>query len=249
VPPVGLVGAWSFDEATGSTVSDASGKGNTGTVSGAKRVAGRHGGALWFDGRNDMVTVQSSSSLSLTTGMTLEAWVRPEALGSMWRTVAIKEQTNQLAYALYAGNGRGLPSGHVNNGIDRGLSGTPALTLKRWAHLATTWDGSVIRLYVNGAQVASQSLGGTAVTSRGALRLGGNTVWSEWFHGAIDEVRIYNRALSPAELKADMDRPASTIALAGLNRAATKQIASKRAKKGLRKANNRKRVHRARWLR
>ena len=72
--PAGLVAAYAFDESSGSTVADASGNGNNGTISGATRVAGgRHGGALSFDGVDDMVTVADAASLDLTSGMTLEA--------------------------------------------------------------------------------------------------------------------------------------------------------------------------------
>ena len=77
-PPAGLVGAWGFDEGTGTTVADASPAGNSGTISGATRTAfGRFGGALSFDGVNDMVTIPDANSLDLTTGMTLSAWVNP----------------------------------------------------------------------------------------------------------------------------------------------------------------------------
>ena len=77
-PSTGLVGAWGFDETTGGTTADASGKGNTGTLSGAVRTtAGRFGGALEFDGVNDWVTVNDSTSLRLTTGMTIEGWAYP----------------------------------------------------------------------------------------------------------------------------------------------------------------------------
>ena len=68
-----------------------------------------------------------------------------------------------------------------------------------------TWDGLDLRLYVNGTQVASSALTGTAVASASPLRIGGNSVWSEWFAGLIDEVRVYNRALTPAEIAADRD--------------------------------------------
>ena len=84
----GLVGAYNFEEASGSTVVDASGKGNTGTISGATRITqGRFGKALSFDGVNDWVTINDTASLDLTTGMTLEAWVYPTVNMSHWATV------------------------------------------------------------------------------------------------------------------------------------------------------------------
>ena len=94
-PSSSLVGAYSFDAGTGSTLADASGLGNAGAISGATwTAAGRNGGALSFDGVDDLVTVADAGSLDLTTGMTLEAWVRPTAGGS-WRTVVTKEQSRK----------------------------------------------------------------------------------------------------------------------------------------------------------
>ena len=70
-----------------------------------------------------------------------------------------------------------------------------------------TWDGTTQRLFVNGAQVASRAVVGTLPNSAGALRFGGNGVWSEWFAGRLDEIRVYDRALSQLELQADMTAP------------------------------------------
>jgi hypothetical protein len=206
-PPTGLVGAWAFDEASGTTATDASGRGNTGTISGATRTTGHAGGGLSFNGTNAWVTVADSSSLDLTSAMTLEAWVRPAALGTTWRTVVLKEQTGQLAYGLYAGTDTASrPSANVFTDTDHGLLGPSALALNAWSHLAMTWDGTTLRLYVNGAQASTAALTGTAAVSSGPLRIGGNAVWPEWFSGLIDDVRVYNRALTAAEVVADRDR-------------------------------------------
>jgi hypothetical protein len=71
-----------------------------------------------------------------------------------------------------------------------------------------TYDGSAIRLYVNAVLVASLAgVVGSMPNSTLPLDIGGNNVWSEWFIGRIDEVRLYNRALSLAELQTDMNTP------------------------------------------
>jgi len=78
------------------------------------------------------------------------------------------------------------------------------LTLNQWTHLVGTYDGKYQRLYVNGSQVAQQAQNSLIQQSTGVLRIGGNSLWSEFFNGYIDEVRIYNRALTPAEVSYNM---------------------------------------------
>ena len=73
--------------------------------------------------------------------------------------------------------------------------------------MAGTYDGSTLRLFVNGGQVASTAMSGAIAPSTGPLRIGGNSLWGEYFQGRIDEVRIYNRALTTAEIQADMNTP------------------------------------------
>ena len=83
------------------------------------------------------------------------------------------------------------------------------MPLNAWTHLAMSWDGTTQRLYVNGALVASRAVAGTLPNSAGVLRFGGNGVWSEWFAGRLDEIRVYDRALTQAELQTDMTRAVS----------------------------------------
>ncbi|HWL32781.1 MAG TPA: LamG domain-containing protein, partial [Gaiellaceae bacterium] len=99
------------------------------------------------------------------------------------------------------------PLGQVDIGGERNAVGSASLPLNAWSHLATTYDGSVVRLYVNGAQAGSLPFSGSMAASTGPLRIGGNGVWAEWFAGLIDEVRIYNRALTASEIQQDMQTP------------------------------------------
>lgn len=203
----GLVGAWNFDEASGTTVTDVSGRGNHGTLSAATRVTGKNGKALSFNGINALVTVADSAALDLTSGMTLEAWVRPAKLTGSWRTIVIKERQAHLSYALYAGNDLSRPSGHVYTTRDASTAGPAALPLNTWKHIATTWNGATQRFYVDGVQVGTATLSGGALVSSSPVRFGGNKVWGEYFEGLIDDVRIYNRALSASEVNADRVTP------------------------------------------
>jgi glucose/arabinose dehydrogenase len=205
-PPSGLVAAYSFNSVSGATVADVSGNNNSGTLSGAvATVAGKYGGAVSFDGVNDWVTVADSNSLDLTTGMTLMGWVSPTSTSGSWRTVIFKEGgAGSMDYSLYAGEDGAKPIGQVYIGGEQNAIGTATLPLAAWSHLAVTYDGAVLRLFVNGTQVATRSISGQITPTTGALRIGGNNIWSEWFQGAVDEVRIYNRALSQGEIQTDM---------------------------------------------
>ena len=86
-------------------------------------------------------------------------------------------------------------------------AGTSNIPLNTWTHLAATFDGGSLRFYVNGSLVRTVARSGAIQTSSSPLRIGGNTIWGEYFRGLIDEVRIYNRALSATEIQVDMNTP------------------------------------------
>jgi hypothetical protein len=203
-----LVAAYGFNAGSGKVAADVSGNGNTGAISGARwTTGGRFGQALSFDGVNDWVTVADASSLDLTTGMTLEAWIRPTKLGG-WRTVLLKESIGGLAYALYADNAASRPVGQAAiGGVDRTAVGTSAIPLNTWTHVAVTYSGTTLRFFVNGTEVNSLGVTGSIVTTSSPLRFGGNAVWGEWFAGQLDEIRIYNGPLSQTEIQSDMNTP------------------------------------------
>ena len=205
--PGGLVAAYGFDEGSGSTTADSSGNANTGTLSAATWTsAGKYGPALAFNGTSSKVVVADAASLDLRTALTLEAWVRPTAL-TAWRTIALKERSGGIVYSLYANEPGNRPVGQVDSGGEQNAYGSGSLPLDTWSHIAVTWDGTVLRLYVNGSQAGSTTVGGTLVDSTGPLDIGGNGVWGEYFSGLIDEVRVYNRALGATEIQADMQQP------------------------------------------
>jgi fibronectin type 3 domain-containing protein len=204
--PTGLVAAYGFDEGSGSSTADQSGNGNVGSLSGTLwSTSGKFNNALSFNGSSARVNIADSATLRLTTGMTLEAWVRPSALGD-WSTVILKERSGFYAHALYAATDNGRPSTHVYTGGDNELRGTSSLPLGAWTHLAGTYNGSTLSLYVNGVFAAARPATGSIIANTGPLRIGGNAIWGEYYNGLIDEVRVYNRALSASEIQGDMDR-------------------------------------------
>jgi len=208
-PPVtnvaGLVAAYAFDEGTGTTVADASGKGNVGSISGATWVnTGHFGKALSFNGTSSAIVINDAASLDLTTGMTLEAWVYPTSL-SDWHEILYKGDD---AYYLEASTPVYGPSVGIGNSFTNGvLSGPSPLTANTWAHLAATYDGTTLRLYVNGVQVTSHVWPGPIPSSSYPMTIGADTLHGSYFAGLIDEVRVYNRALSAAEIQTDLNTP------------------------------------------
>lgn len=206
----GLVAAYNFNEGSGATVTDRSGNGNTGTIfQAAWNTTGRTGGSLTFDGSNDYVSIADAASLDLTTGMTVEAWVY-QTRTSGWNTVLLKENGGDLAYGIYSREATNRPSAWIR-GTGQATSttapGTTALTRNAWRHLAATFDGTTLRFYVDGVQVGSQPFSGSVAVSSGPLKLGGNAIWGEFFGGRLDDVRVYNRALTAPQIQADMATP------------------------------------------
>ena len=137
--------------------------------------------------------------------MTIEGWVYPTK-SSGRRTLAIKETARGLAYALYPYGLKGRPSGHASTPKE-GYAAGPKLRLRKWSHLAVTYDSATISTYVNGKLTGTLRQTGKLRTSTYPLRFGGNAVWREWFAGRLDEIRIYANALTEAQIQADMLRP------------------------------------------
>ena len=149
------------------------------------------------------MSVPDNAKLDLTRGMTLEAWVMPTATGG-WRTIMVKQRDRGMSYAMYSSTSTGAGGYIADASAERDLRVAQTLPLNTWSHVATTYDGTYLRLFINGNQVGFLAVAGPIAVGTGALSIGGNAVWGEWFQGRIDEVRVYNRALSSTELKADM---------------------------------------------
>jgi hypothetical protein len=170
--------------------------GNAGTIHGATRTSsGKSGNALSFDGTS-YVSIADSASLRLSKGMTLAAWVRPTVVDKKSRGAISKESSSGVDYALYSSDTSGKVAGRVRVGSASGVT-TGALRVNTWSHLSVTFDGTVLRLYVNGVLANSKSLSGSLAAGGGQLRLGSG------FRGVIDDVRVWNKALTASAIKSD----------------------------------------------
>ena len=154
-PPAGTgpVGAWGFDETSGTGVTDGSGRGNNGTIAGAVRTtAGRFGSALTFDGVNDWVTVPDSASLDLShAGDARGVGVPDRARRRCGGRCCSRSSPASSCTRCTRTTTSPAPPAHLFTTGDLFSNGTAALPLNAWSHLAMTWDGTTQRLYLNGA--------------------------------------------------------------------------------------------------
>jgi len=211
----GLIGYWKFDEASGSSAADSSANGNNGTLkSGVTWAAGKIGGALHFDGVDDHFEVPDSASLNTTTNeISITAWVNRAANQSSWAMVVSRQFANS--------SGDQYLFGFFDNTYHFcvfGCSQGPTAPNDEWVHMAGTYDGTTRRLYINGSEVSGVPVSGIIPIDFkpiiiGAARNNSTTSVQEAFNGKIDEVRLYNRALSAAEILELTTPPNSPISL------------------------------------
>jgi len=167
---------------------------------------------LQFNGAFDsFVTVASAPVLQLADGFTLSAWVNPAAAQPSEPMVIGKEVPGGLPYVLYAqGAGVGPNAFTLIDGSYQNAAAPDVIPSGTWTHIAATYDGTALSVYVNGVLESSAAVEGSLTLGDGPLRIGNNAVFpNEGFAGRIDEVRVYSRALSTVEIQADMETPVS----------------------------------------
>jgi hypothetical protein len=188
---------------------DASGNGNDGTVSGAILTADRFGNpdrAYQFDGVDDGIVVADSATLDITHSITMTAWIKPDSGGTAGQYVVQKRELTQggSVYTLdiYPGTVRSLYRYEGGGTATRYATGSTSIVADQWQQVAATWDGSTITVYINGQPDGTASFThGPIQTSTGDLEIGHYTGGWRYFDGCIDDVRIYNGALSPTEIQ------------------------------------------------
>jgi hypothetical protein len=195
-----LVGWWQFDGDT----QDYSGLGNDGTAIGNPTfVAGTVGsGALNFNGTDDYVSVPNSSSLQLTSALTIAGWIKADSWdsGNDVDPIARKGEGNPNNYQLAVVDGRATLYLDGGEADDDGFVGNTPLNTGQWYHIAATWDGLTVRIYVDGVidNDPSDSRGNPIGTDTRPFYMGGRS-GADLFDGALDDIRIYNRALSDTQ--------------------------------------------------
>ncbi len=219
-PPVdppsnnGLIGYWRLNESSASaSITDSSGNGNSGVArnfvapngptSDVPEIDGANPGAFSFDGVNDVIEIGENSSLRLTNGTYSQSlWIRPTSAANVFRgvlgyqvgTTAGERYPFVYTYGddIYAGFGTG-------GNTWKGVIASNVLDISQWNHIAVTFDGSKMTLFVNGEQVGANSTfaGSRPIATYGRLNIG---AVNNNFLGQIDEVRMYNRSLTQSEV-------------------------------------------------
>lgn len=199
----GLLGHWTFDDGSGSTARDVSGRSNHGSVMGnAKWTKGVIGGALVLDGKDDFVSIANENAFDITGNITVTAWIRVESFTKSWQAIVTK---GDRAWRLHRAGSKGSV-GFACSDLSRDqvgdLLGMINVADGEWHHVAGVHDGDSTLVFVDGVLDASiQSSPNISVNDYPVL-IGANAqASSRLFHGLIDDVRIYDRALSIDELR------------------------------------------------
>ena len=162
---------------------------------------GRIDYAYDFDGSDDAFGTANSSLLQLTTGVTVMAWVRPVSIGAFEKIVAKwRDSGSGSAYVLQVNTGGEIHFDLDTGGVTRLNAGTGKVTTGTWQHIVGTWDGSTMKIYKNGVEIASRSE--TNALSCDTSRLAVGCRWDPslgyrlFFDGDIDQVKVFDYGVS-----------------------------------------------------
>ena len=198
---------WSFDEGSGCTANDLYGtnigtlKNNCPSIS-PSWLVGKNGNALSFNGSSNSVLVNNSVNLNFTTSMSVSAWIKwniNPSTGVAYATIVNKNGDSQYRLQHNATNTK-FEFGLKTNSGDTYVTSTTTPLIGVWYHLVGTWDGSLVKIYVNGALEQTRARTGTMPSSTLPLKIGATSLDARWFNGIIDEVSIWDKALSQEEV-------------------------------------------------
>jgi uncharacterized repeat protein (TIGR01451 family) len=202
VSTAGLVGYWAFNEASGSVAIDGSGLGNNGNIINATRVPGESGGALSFNG-NAYVDLGNNASMNFSGPVTFSAWINPQSIVAANDILSHGYSSSPIqAVFMHIYQGRYEVGSQISDGTAFvAAAAVPAGDIGTFVHLAGVFDGSTWTLYRNGVAVATTPSGAVSTTVNANWAIGARGGGgSQFFNGVIDEVRLYQRALSAAEI-------------------------------------------------
>ncbi len=215
--PNGLVGYWTFDGRNtnwaANTTADVSGHGNTGTMVGmspaTSAVLGRFGQALSFNGTSQYITTVNTANITVSTPFSIGIWEK--GLGPNEELLGTAHNVSPWEGVWFGTNGSGQVFFALQDSSASriAINTTTIPNATQWNHIVATYDGSNnisgFKIYINGIQAAIVNAGGSTsglgTFSNGPWFIGSNASGTGLFSGMLDDVRIYNRALSATEVK------------------------------------------------
>ncbi|HSU54759.1 MAG TPA: LamG-like jellyroll fold domain-containing protein [Candidatus Dormibacteraeota bacterium] len=199
--PSGLVSWWRGE----GNVDDASGGNSGALLNGASFTNSLIGQAFAFNGTTAFIQVPDAANLRFTNAMTVETWIYPRAVGSHYREIVSKWEggVDQRSYTFNI-----QPSGQADFTIGHdGSAGniasamsTNTVPMNQWTHLAGVYDGTTVKLYVNGVLHGTTASPGAIFAGSAPLAIGSTLISGSYFDGFIDEPTVYNRALADSEV-------------------------------------------------
>ena len=194
---------WKFDEGSGTSAIEEL-QNHNGTINGTPQWINVTGGkALQFDGTDDYVNAGNTSSLAFSGSVSISAWINFSNFNNSSATV-VSMHSSLKGYAIIKDTNSNTLGFWCSDGSDDIGVSTNTLSANTWYHIVGTNDGSTSRIYVNGSLANSTSQGGAA-SSTGDLKIGmssDETASSRYWNGYIDEVAVWNDALTAAEVTA-----------------------------------------------
>jgi hypothetical protein len=210
-----LVGLWLFDEGNGTIAKDSSGNGNNGKINNAAWADGKFGKALEFNGIDANVEVEHSPVLSVET-FTLMAWVNIPGFTGGWQTIATQNTDGPTRnYGLFINDGSGLIHYSFTSGNAwQSFNATSNIVDGKWHHIAATYDKTVFKCYVD-SKVDGETPNNLKPDNASMVITIGSWVGGGWLKGRLDEVALYNNALSEAEIQQVMLGLATPVEIKG----------------------------------
>jgi DNA-directed RNA polymerase subunit RPC12/RpoP len=200
--PPGLVSLWSAE----GNANDSMNRNSASLIGAVSYSTGKIGQAFSFNGAAACVNVPDAPTLSPTKGLTIETWVYVTSFNPSGGVALVGKDGvyNDRQFQLGMGLDKGRWVFRPFIGVPAGLfliNGTVSIRAKTWYHVAMTFDGSRLRLFVNGQPDGSLAVTGPLITSTKPLRMGGAGFGPWDFQGRLDEVSLFDRALSSSEIQ------------------------------------------------
>ncbi|MDE0424132.1 MAG: LamG domain-containing protein [Candidatus Poribacteria bacterium] len=224
IDPASLMGMWLFDQGKGDAVVDTSGNGNDGEIVDAERVDGKSGKGIEFDGTNHVVIPASKTVNDFLDGFTYLLWVKPLGNPSGPHVRLIERDWHNPNILIGPTDFYG--SFIFNGGIDNSAVRGGTWEMDEWSFVALTHDGKTLVLYVDGEVAADLDVGEPDFTAQHD----GGSIWlTRWkggpgwdFSGVLDEVAIFNTALSEDDLNTIMtDGLEKALSVSAINKLTT----------------------------